>query len=163
MHLSVVNINAFIEHSVCRLIPGDAGAVLKTAFASEELKVVLDPAQIGEGLSALIDGAFTVLPKGEVLTIGTSFVPIPNASANKDGEKRLGCALLYVDLGAAQPQNRTAAYKEGFKKLLLAFRSILKAVKKTHGCARIWTGRGSKARLCVYLPLINNGLPAPPA
>jgi hypothetical protein len=136
---------------------------LRTALAAGELKVILDPTQMEEGLSALLDGASLTLPKGQVVTIGTSFLPIPHAPGNKSGEKTPGCAFLYVDIGASTPENRTIFHKEGFKKLFSAFRSILGAVKKINGCGRIFTGRGSRARLNIYLPLIDRiwSTPAP--
>ena len=161
MKLSVVDINVLVQDSVRGLAPAGEQTVLRTALAAEELKVILDPTQMGEGLSALLDSVSLTLPKGEVVTIGTSFLPIPHASGSKGGEKTAGCALLYVDLGASTPENRTVAYKEGFKKLLLAFRGVLGAVKKINGCARIFTGRGSRARFNIYLPLIDRTASTP--
>jgi hypothetical protein len=155
MNLSVVDINVLVQDSLRVLAPASEHAVLRTELAAEELKVMLDSTQMGEGLSALLDSVSLALPKGEPVTIGTSFLPIPHVPENKGGDKTPGCALLYVDLGASTPQNLTIAYKEGFKRLLSASRSILGAVKKINGCARIFTWHGSRARLSIYLPLID--------
>ncbi len=153
MNLSVVDINALVQDSVRVRAPACEDMFLQTALAAGELNVLLDPTQMEEGLSALLDGASLTLPKGEVVTIGTRFLPIPHASGNQGGDGSPGCALLYVDLGASTPETRTTAHKEGFKRLLSAFRSVLGAVKRINGCARILTGRGSRARLNIYLPL----------
>jgi hypothetical protein len=89
------------------------------------------------------------------VTIGTSFLPIPHAPGNKGGGKTPGCALLYVDLCASTREGRTIDYREGFKRLLSTFRSVLGAVKRINGCARIFIRHGSRARLSIYLPLID--------
>ena len=150
MNLSVVDINVLVQNSVRVLEPAGEHMVLRTALAAEELKVILDPTQIGEGLSALLNSASVTVPKGEVVTIGTSFLPIPRTPANKGPDKTAGCALLYVDIGPSE--DRTVARKEGIKRLLSAFRSVLGAVKKINGCARVFIGQG-RARLNIYLPL----------
>lgn len=155
MNLSVVDINALIEDSVRAVAPEGERPGLRTAPAAEKLKVMLDRAQMGEGLSTLLDSASLTLPAGEVVTIGTSFLPIPHPTGNKGGEESAGCALLYVDLGAPRAQEPTVAYKKGFRKLFFAFRSVARAVKKINGRARISTGRGSRGRLNIYLPLID--------
>ena len=161
MNLSVVDINAFVQDSVRVLAAAGERVVVRTALAAEELKVILDPTQMGEGLSALLDGVSHSLPEGQVVTIGTSFLPIPHTPENKGRDNPPGCALLYVDIGASTPENPTILHKEGFKRLFSAFRSILGAVKKINGCGRIFTGRGSRARLNIYLPLIDGIWPSP--
>jgi len=156
MNLRVTDINVLVKESVGALLSVmDRNGGLRTALAREELKVLLDPVQMGDDLAALLSSAYITSAKGAVITVGTRFLPIRAVPGNENGDKISGCALLYVDLDASETDDRSGTCGS---RLSSAFQSFLGIVKKINGCARVLSGRGKGERLNIYLPVYRQNL-----
>ncbi|MGD0231807.1 MAG: hypothetical protein ABSC19_15875 [Syntrophorhabdales bacterium] len=154
MNLRIVDINVLVEDSVRALLPVAGETIcVRTALAHEELKVVLDPVQMADDLAALLNSAYSTLTKGEIMTIGTSFLPIRTIHGNRSHGRAAGCALLSVDLGLGSRHGG-----QGTDRPSAPFRSVAGIVKNIGGCARIVAGRGGPERLSLYLPIFRQDL-----
>jgi hypothetical protein len=149
-----MDINVLVKNCVAALVLATGkNSGLRTALAREELKVILDPIQMEDNLAAFVR-TYLAMAKGAVVTIGTRFLPIHAILGNKGRDKGPGCALLYVDVNASDANDRAGIWAEGSNRSSV-FRSLIGAVKKINGCARVLAGRDRRERLNIYLPVTN--------
>ncbi len=155
MSLGTVDINVLVKNCVAALVQATGkNSGLRTALAREELKVMLDPVQMEDNLAAFVSSTHLAMAKGAVVTIGTRFLPIHAVLGNKGRDKGPGCALLYVDVNASDANDRTGIWAQGSNRSSV-FRSLIGAVKKINGCARILAHAGRGERLNIYLPIMD--------
>ncbi len=153
MGLKIVDINVLVQNCVMTLLSVTGkNSRVRTALAPEELRVILDPVQMGENLAAFLSSACRALTRGGAITIGTRFLPIHAAAGNEGATT--GCALLYVEVATPEAGKSADLRAEGGNRPS-PFRSLLGVVKKINGCARVLARQGRGERLNIYLPLMD--------
>lgn len=142
MKRRVLDVNVFVEDLVNVLSPvADGSITFRTMLAREQLMVMLDPSQMGEGLVTLIQGACQGFANGSVITIGTGFLPVCNSH---DAGDETGCVFLSISL-------KRKSYARGFEE---GVQSVLRIVKQHSGSARISSNRFHEEQLNIYLPVL---------
>jgi hypothetical protein len=141
MKRRVVDVNVFVMDLVNALSSvADRNIAFRTTLAHEQLMVMLDPLQMGEGLVALIRGACQGFVNGSLVTIGTGFLPVCNP---RDAGDETGCVFLSISL-------KRKSYARGLEE---GVQSVLRIVKQHSGSVRISNNRFDEEQLNIYLPI----------